>query len=141
MSNTDRPSTAIHIENCTNVTLKDNRSVGFDIGIRAINSTGVHATGNVALSSQLASVIAKRDARALLEYMKIPEETPANLVQEAIDLSVANFPNANAAVSDLRRSRLFEYLGGGANLTAIVEGVFQVINSGALATVRSIIGN
>jgi hypothetical protein len=140
MPNTDRSSTAIHIENCVDVTLKDNRSVGFDVGIRAINSKGINATGNVAVSSQLAAAIAKRDPLALLEYMSIPKQTPPNLVQEAIESSASNFPDENAAVADLRRSRFYDYLGVGANLTTIVEGIFSVIKSGALANVRSIIG-
>jgi hypothetical protein len=132
---------AIHLENCRDATIQDCHSIDCAVGLSAINCTGLRATGNVFALSVLPDAIARRDSPALLEYMNIPKRTPSNLVQEAIDRLASNFPDANAAVADLQRSRLVEFLGPGANVTAIVTGVFQVIRAGALATVRSIVGH
>lgn len=139
MTTSSGGSVGMHFEGCTDVTVKNSKVVGWDTGIRVINSTNFKSHNNLIVSKGIFEAIDRCDPKALLMALGLPPDVPTNIVAEAISKVATTYPNIEAAKTELKSTRLVEYLGAGADILSIAQAFYSVIPPGAVSAVLSVL--
>jgi hypothetical protein len=142
MANSNRgapsDSTGIAIKGGKGVSVRGNSIAGFDTGVSATDVKNLSIENNVILRD-VSKAIRDCDPVKILTALRLPFETHPAEVRELLE-TLAKTEPARAKISDvLSSSRVWDLLKKSATLAEITMGLTDLVNSGLVAAVISVL--
>lgn len=137
---TDRPrSTAITIEDSSDISIGRGRIIGADVGIHAARSSNIRIGDFQFLSRDVVVALERSDAQALVAALGLPATASPQLTAEALARVASTDGSPEAAVAVVKDSRLMRALGSTADVIAIAQLLVQAHTSGFVARILEVL--